>query len=223
MKKFMKLSIIAISFMSLSANALIIKAEESEGQFLRITEQRKGFYFEKCNLFLEKLNCSPLIGEDTFFTKAELNALSKSNYRNSLYAVGGDIAAIAGGIILGSYAGLGIGMYLLSYHGAALACGAFLTGTIPGAVTGIAADIAFDNLDPFVHRDIAITYEAILDTASRGDLDDVDASFINDELSVVVEDLNFEQLEEKFSDQLSDVVKKKSKSRRTNRLNNLSY
>lgn len=194
------LSVLVSCLIFANAHAVIIKAEDTSNQFIRATEQADGYVFTQCKVVQDNEECSPLFN-GVKFSRSELNDLSDQNARYALYAAVGDGAAIVGGFVVGLYAGLAF----LSYNGAALAAGAFLYGGVPGAATGIAADFAFDDLDPFVHRDTSIAYDAIIGVADSGDLEDVDSFEINDELVVVIEDINFDQLKDKVQGQLADL------------------
>jgi len=201
-----KLIAVLSLLLSLSSHALIIKAEETEGRFLKINETDNGYQVKTCELMLDTLKCDPLFGENVYFSRADLDGVSSQNYRNSLYAVAGDVGAVVAGFVVWTYVGLGVGMYLLAYDGAALACGAFLTGTVPGVITGAAAGAAFDALDPFVHRDLGIAFDAAIETADESDLEDVDSHYVQDELAIVIEDINYTQLEDKFIGQLKSKI-----------------
>lgn len=182
------------------AQAVVIQAEESPGQFIRSTETAAGYKFSQCQVIQDREKCYPIFNGTTF-SRAELNDLSDRNARYSIYAVAGDGAAIVGGFVVGLYAGLAF----LSYNGAALAAGAFLYGGVPGGTAGVASTFAFDDLDPFVHRDTSIAYDAIIGTADEDDLEDVDSYVLNNEIAVVIEDISFEQLEDKLKGQLADI------------------
>ncbi|EQC44792.1 hypothetical protein [Bacteriovorax sp. Seq25_V] len=207
---FITLLALLISF---NSNALIIKAEETEGKFLKVDETERGYQVKTCDLMMDSMKCEPLFGEDVYFSRADLDSVSSQNYRNSLYAVVGDVGAVVAGFVIGSYVGLGVGMYILAYDGAALACGAFLTGTVPGVITGAAAGAAFDALDPFIHRDLGIAFDAAIETADESDLDDVDSHYVQDELAIVIEDINYNQLEDKFIGQLRSKIKVEGKEK----------
>lgn len=194
------LSIIVSCLIMAQAQAVVIQAEESPGQFIRATETVAGYTFEQCQVIQDSEKCYPIFNGTTF-SRSELDDLSDRNARYAIYAVAGDGAAIVGGFVVGLYAGLAF----LSYNGAALAAGAFLYGGVPAGTAGAASTIAFDNLDPFVHRDTSIAYDAIIGTADEDDLEDVDSYVLDNELAVVIEDINFRQLEKKIKGQLADI------------------
>jgi len=186
--------------MMANANAVIIQAEESPGKFIRAKEVISGYTFETCKVLGNSEQCSPMYN-GTVFQRSELNDLSDRNARYALYAVAGDTAAVVGGFFAGMYAGL----FVLAYDGAALAAASFLYGGTTGLAAGTTATFALDDLDPFVHRDTSIAYDAIIGVADEGDLEDVDSFTLNGELALIVEDLNFRQLENKLRGQLADI------------------
>lgn len=186
--------------MTLNANAIMILGEETPGKFLRATEVLDGYKFETCRIVEDTADCKPIFNGTTF-TRSELDDLSDRNARYALYAAGGDVVAVVGGF----FAGLYVGVTVLAYDGAALAAASFLYGGTTGTALGTTATIALDNLDPFVHRDTSIAYEAIIGTADEGDLEDVDAFNVEGDLALVIEDITFTQLEDKFKSQLADI------------------
>lgn len=189
-----------------------IQAEESEGKYIRAREVQTGEYlFEEC--FEQKNNqiaCKGLFSDDRTFRRFQLKEIVEENERNAVYAGVADVAIIAASLYFGwILAAKASAAYYVaagySLDGGVAAAGGALVGTPAGTAFASAVTISIDNLNPFVHRDLSIAVEQVMDIADEDDLEDVESKKHRDGTLVVIEDLNYDQLKKKMIAQLSGL------------------
>lgn len=196
---------------NLAVSRTLITAEETAYKYIRAIEVSNGQYqFTECYGELEGMKCSEIEGLKRTYSTREIKKLANMNTRHAYYATGSGVALVAAslyfGLILGAkasaayYVGAGA-----SLDGGVAAAGGAVFGLPAGAATGGAITSAVDELDPFVHRDMSIAYEVVIDIADESNLEDVEAIVGDDYVIVEIEDINFNQLKNKIISQLKDL------------------
>ncbi len=204
-----KLSIIfLISIISFNSYGVLIQAEDSPMHFIKIENLKFSTKYKvetcKYSKMLDKLNCEPMFEKNQYITRTDLKKLANQNLRNAGLALVADFAVPAVLAYIGGMAGLGLGVILYGSEGAAVAAIGFLGG-VSGLSLGAGLNFYLAELDPFMHRDISIAYEAAGDMTNN--LDDVDAYELNNNTVVVIEDISFEKLTKKLQSQISKKLK----------------
>lgn len=189
-----------------------IQGEETKHKFIKAEEVRSGEYsFYECEVQKSsKLNCYPLFKDDRTFRRYQLRELVEENERNTVYAGVADVGIIAASLFFGwILAAKASAAYYVaagaSLDGGVAAAGGAVFGTPAGVAVSGTLTTAVDALDPFVHRDVSIALEDVMDEASEDDLEDVEARQYRDGRLVIVEDVNFMQLKNKIVSQLSSL------------------
>ena len=196
------LALCALSF-TLNSHALIIQGEESYDHFLQVKANASGdqYSFYECTGPFDNFVCTNFYSDEATFSKAEIEKMAKKKKTHMYLAVGADIAILIAAIrapILGAKleqawavnAGYNLegGVGVVSFIGTGLFVSPAIVST--GAI--------FDALDPFVHRDLSLSLDAIVGNADFGDLDDIEARDLSFDRLVTIEDVTTDQVKESF-------------------------
>ena len=209
-----KLSAILLSLLvSFQVQAVLVKAEFTHDRFIKIEQisQSHKYKIETCE-YMEIMKCYPLFENDTFITQQALNELSSKNYLYSGLALASDIAIPALLIYFGSISALGVVVHLsrtgalITGHGAANAGYAAAFGTAPTTILSAGLVYNLDELDPFMHRDMSLAYNAATEMVNQDDLDDLDAYQLNKDTVVIIEGIDFKKLTSKIKSQIGPKI-----------------
>jgi hypothetical protein len=215
-ERLMKNIIIALSLFATQIFATTyIQAENTKGKYIRANEVQSGEYsFEECVEPKKKggeLKCSKLFKDGRTFRRYQLREVVERNERNMYKAAAADVVIVAASLYFGwILAAKASAAYYVaagySLDGGVAAAGGAIVGTPAGSAFAATVTVAVDELDPFVHRDMSIAIEDVMDEASKGDLEDVEAEKYRDGKLVVIEDIDYSQLKKKMIAQLEDVT-----------------
>ena len=176
-----KLVLMLTMILSLSANALIIKGENSDDQFIYVEKLEKQTLFSICNGSFKEFYCDSFYPVPIGFTVEDIRKMSDEKYREMWYAIGADAGLIFATwkllIPLGALAGKNAGLAAFagySLDGGVLAL-PMATGGVGGLGTGASIMALTDDLDPFSHRDASLSLDTIVGDNSRDELEDLEA------------------------------------------------
>jgi len=202
----------------------IIVGEEEKTKFLKVDQVGENYQFSECMGSYSNPVCEPLFDGNITFTRWDIKEMAEEKYEDALLAGAADvgiiIGAAIGGLLLGAKATVlwaTTSTTAISLDGGVAAAGGFLVSVGTTTTAGI-AEVAFDALDPFVHRDAAIAASAIVDDADEGDLDDVDAEVVNGEKVVFIEDVKYSQVRDTFKGMLEDIIEDKGYDTTNNKI-----
>lgn len=209
------LALCALSF-TLNSHALIIQGEESYEHFLQVKAEGDRYAFYDCAGPFDNFVCKNFYSDEATFSKTDIEKMAKKKKTHMYLAVGADIALLIAAIrapVLGAKleqawavsAGYNLegGVGVVSFVGTGLFVSPAIVST--GAI--------FDALDPFVHRDLSLSLDAIIGNADFGDLDDIEAQDLSFDRLVTIEDVTTDQVKESFMKMLDSF--RKSGQKRT--------
>lgn len=196
--------------MAFNANALIIKGEESDTDFVQVNKVGEEYYFLDCRGDFNSFHCEPFYELPTTFNEEEMMEMSNRKKGEAIGVAAADIGiSILALRVLPVVAAKAEIAYALS-RGFSLDGGVGGVSALASMVTVtpalVSTTVIFDKLDPFVHRDLSLSLKAATDNADFGELDDIDAKDIRLDRVVSVEDVTTLQVREALKEMTDDIV-----------------
>ncbi|MCO4754166.1 MAG: hypothetical protein KC478_06775 [Bacteriovoracaceae bacterium] len=202
---------ILLSVFSLNASAIIIKGEDSRDHFLQVKTVGEGFYFLECKGSLNNPTCDSFYPIPITFSKSEIEDMAYDKELDMYLAAGADVLIVLAAIrapMVAAQAEIAWAVsagYSLEGIGAT---SALVTGI--SVTPGLASTtMLVDALDPFVHRDLSLSLDAIAGNADFGDLDDLDAEDYGVERVLTIEDVETSQVKKSFTKLLDELIRER--------------
>ena len=199
---------------TIDSHALIIKGEESNYHFVKIEENQGRYIFSECHGDFDAFSCEPFFPEGESFSKSEIDFMAKDKKAHSIFAGFADVAIIVVAVrflpVLAANAEINWALragYSLD-GGVGAASGAIAGLTVTPVLSS--TTMIFDILDPFVHRDLALSLEASIDEADLGELDDIETQDLKLDRVVTIEDVTSEQVVNSFRKLTEWTLKKRT-------------
>lgn len=212
----MKILLLTILLLSTAANALIIKGEESDNNFIQVREVGDKYYFLNCEGSFKEYSCDGFYSIPMTFSAEEIRSMANDKDTDMYLAAGADVALIIAAFYVLPISAMNAEIAWAVRHGHSLDGGvggaSALIALMGGGAAVTTAEIAIDSLDPFVHRDLSLSLSTIVGETDHGDLDDLDAIEVKLDQVVTIEDVTTSQVKKSFKKLLDEFVESRNYS-----------